>query len=337
MELQHAAKDLFSPITKATDDQTKKQEQIANDQSVLTTKLDKKQTLLANSLHVDSLGVNKELIERISKQAEIQKDYADAVLKQVEAKVDEKTKETLENISKTAEELRDDVMRVRTANANEIQSVKERIVEQGENLKDLHNEIVTEKTATSKKLQKHTEALDEIQEALKKDVDDISSTESSTTKGSPSPSPVVGPSPSASSSQVPNTDELKKKIVEKLKPSKFRANRCTKSDLVVINQAIDNLKAHGKDIPANTYTKNRIRELYDKSFGAGEYKKLVERYGLGLKDKDQDMERMKLLLASHQAGNSAGVNEFMELLKKLLKQNEISKSDYDKFLEQWST
>jgi hypothetical protein len=46
---------------------------------------------------------------------------------------------------------------------------------------------------------------------------------------------------------------------------------------------------------------------------------------------------MNLLLASHEAGNSAGVNEFMELLKKLLKQNEISKSDYDKFLKQWST
>jgi hypothetical protein len=325
-----AAKELFAPVTAATD--------TARD--VLTTtakKIAEDQTALTKSNHADIKNINIEVVERISKQAEIQKQYADAVLKQVESKIDERTKETLENISKTAEDIRDDVMRVRTANVNEIQQVKERMIEQDEHLKDLHKEMRDEQSGTREILSKHTSTLEEIQAAIRKDFEELPNVDAST---STEPSTSVE---APSTSKKLTKEELKKIINDKMMDeykAEFNIRGSNREDLEVVNKALDKIINDKRDLDPVKYTKNTFIEKYNALYGESAYNQLDKSSGSGLVSKGKkkkNLERVKLLLASHKAGNSAGVNEFMDLLKKLLKQNEISKSDYENFLKMWST
>ena len=335
--ISSAAKDLFAPVIKATDDQNKKHDDLVKTQTELTDKLGVKNTILETAM-ADTQNVNRELIERISKQAEIQKEYADAVLKQVDTKIDEKTKETLENISKTADEVKDDVLRVRTANATEMQQVKERIVEQSENLKDLRKEMSEEKSGTREVLSKHTDALEEIQASLRKDFAELPHADMSAVE--PPPYPKTGDTEKEAINRMRNVLKNKMKTLN----STFNARgNPTMEQMQRAESAVDKLIQDNKteSLKDKKLSKKQISDIYDKEYGKGSFDAIDVNVGSGIKNKSRskkkDLERMKLLLASHQAGNSAGVNEFMDLLKKLLKQNEISKSDYDKFLQQWST
>ncbi len=334
--ISSAAKDLFAPVIKATDDKNKKHDDLLKTQKDLTDKIDVKNTILETAI-TDSKNVNRELIEKISKQAEIQKEYADAVLKQVETKIDDKTKETLENISKTADEIKDDVMRVRTANVSEIQQVKERMVEQDEHLKDLRKELVSESSGTRATLSNHSSALEEIQEAIKNNFKELPHADISVAEPRPTTDAVDKPTPSPKTGDTEKVALNKIRNILKDKMKKLNGNFNARGNPTIeqmqrAESAIDRLIKDNKteSLKGKSLTKNQISEIYNAEYGKGSFDNIDVNTGSGL-------NRVKLLLASHQAGNSAGVNEFMDLLKKLLKQNEISKSDYDKFLEQWST
>ncbi len=49
----------------------------------------------------------------------------------------------------------------------------------------------------------------------------------------------------------------------------------------------------------------------------------------------KDVNRIQVLLASNNAGNDSGIQEFLRILKKLLRQKIISRTDYNRFIESW--
>jgi hypothetical protein len=85
------------------------------------------------------------------------------------------------------------------------------------------------------------------------------------------------------------------------------------------------------------YRKKRIGERFEDPYlRYDEYLKT----GKGLDSKlnsaaVNDINRIQVLLASNNAGNDAGLQEFLKILKKLLRQKIMTKTDYNRFVESW--
>jgi hypothetical protein len=374
-----AAKDLFSPIVAATDDQTKKQQDSAKSIADLNINLDRKQTQLANSLHVDNqiqanqrnqrvIEAIRENLADIGRIAEIQQQYIDTIF-DMEKRLTEESHKVLKEVKDSAKKIEEEVAFKSDLSNERFMALKDDLLKQGDKLDELDKTVVKESTTTRTRLTEHRTALEEMHktelEKLKDLESKMSGTSTSTTSSTTSEvatKPKQGPQRPAkehdSGDEEENLEEEDKREYAALRAALKTKVKNLGYELLLFECKRLNIKMEGKK------DMDHLKDYYAVETGKDwddiDYKDelpILKAFYKKKFDKEWDIadapstsgngvgasrirgvpnkERLNLLLSSHKAGNSAGIEEFHKLLNKLLKQKNITKIEYDEFLKQW--